>query len=100
MALPDPIDSLDKWLEELGYTSANDGAAEGVLTPLMCAVIAKRLEFVRELLERGIYVAAIRPPTVPEGTSRLRLSVMATHEESQLERAAEALIEAVKVNAV
>ena len=54
----------------------------------------------RELLERGIYVAAIRPPTVPEGTSRLRLSVMATHEESQLERAAEALIEAVKVNAV
>jgi 7-keto-8-aminopelargonate synthetase-like enzyme len=50
------------------------------------------LAAMRALLERGVYVAAIRPPTVPPGTSRLRLSVMATHTPQQLERAADALV--------
>ena len=43
----------------------------------------------------GIYVAAIRPPTVPPGTSRLRVSLMATHTEEQIRRAADAIIAAV-----
>ncbi len=43
------------------------------------------------LLERGIYAQAIRPPTVPAGTSRLRFSIMATHSRAQLDRALDAL---------
>lgn len=39
------------------------------------------------LLERGIYAQGIRPPTVPEGTSRLRFTVMATHTAAQIDRA-------------
>ena len=49
----------------------------------------------RDLLERGIYVAAIRPPTVPAGTSRLRVSLMATHTADQIAAAADAIIESI-----
>jgi 8-amino-7-oxononanoate synthase len=55
--------------------------------PRRAAAVAERL------LERGFYLAAIRPPTVPQGTSRLRLSLMATHTESEIAQLAEALVE-------
>ncbi|MEA2130287.1 MAG: 8-amino-7-oxononanoate synthase, partial [Solirubrobacteraceae bacterium] len=41
--------------------------------------------------ERGVFAQAIRPPTVPEGTSRLRLAVMATHAKDELRDAARVL---------
>jgi 8-amino-7-oxononanoate synthase len=46
-------------------------------------------------LEGGVYAQAIRPPTVPDGTSRLRLSVMASHEPGELRDAAEVIAAAV-----
>ena len=45
----------------------------------------------RAALERGVFAQAIRPPTVPEGTSRLRLVAMATHTGADLRRAAAVL---------
>ena len=45
----------------------------------------------RRALEGGVYAQAIRPPTVPEGTSRLRLTVLAGHEPDQLTEAAAVL---------
>ena len=39
-------------------------------------------------LERGVFVQAIRPPSVPEDSSRLRLTVLASHSTSELRRAA------------
>jgi 8-amino-7-oxononanoate synthase len=46
-------------------------------------------------LRDGVYAQAIRPPTVPEGTSRIRLTVMATHSEDELRAAARVIAEAV-----
>lgn len=44
----------------------------------------------RSLFERGVFVQGIRPPTVPAGTSRLRITPIATHSEAQLTRALDA----------
>jgi glycine C-acetyltransferase/8-amino-7-oxononanoate synthase len=46
-------------------------------------------------LERGVFAQAIRPPTVPDGTSRLRLAVMASHTKSELREAGRVLAAAV-----
>jgi len=50
-----------------------------------------RVNMSRELLKQGIFVQAIRPPTVPLGTARLRLTVMATHTKEDLDRLLNAL---------
>ncbi|MEG0331147.1 MAG: 8-amino-7-oxononanoate synthase [Clostridium sp.] len=45
------------------------------------------LKFSSLLYEEGIYIPCIRPPTVPEGTSRLRISLMATHSYDEIDYA-------------
>lgn len=57
-------------------------------TPIIPVIIGDAetaVLFARKLEENGVYVPAIRPPTVPKGESRIRLTVMATHTEEQLE---------------
>ncbi len=68
---------------------------ESQILPVVIGEAEQALAVATRLLERGIYVAAIRPPTVPAGTSRLRLSLMATHSEDHIERVATALMESV-----
>ncbi len=54
------------------------------------AVIASR-----KLLEKGFYVAAIRPPTVPADTSRLRVTLSAAHREEDVDTLVDTLRQAV-----
>jgi 8-amino-7-oxononanoate synthase len=49
------------------------------------------MEVSNTLLERGVFVQGIRPPTVPRGTSRLRLSLMSTHTAANIDTALRAL---------
>jgi len=63
------------------------------IVPLVVGEPAAAMAACRAALERGVFAQAIRPPTVPEGTSRLRLVAMATHEEADLRRAAAVLRE-------
>lgn len=56
------------------------------IMPLMMYDEAKALRFSKKLLEEGIYIPAIRPPTVPKGASRLRLTVSAGHSREEIER--------------
>jgi len=65
-------------------------------TPIQPLLIGESVEAVRisqRLRERGILVPAIRPPTVPQGTARLRISLSAAHQPCDVLRLAEALQE-------
>jgi glycine C-acetyltransferase/8-amino-7-oxononanoate synthase len=59
------------------------------IVPLVVGEERATMRFCQEAIERGIFAQAIRPPTVPEGTSRLRLTVMASHTAAELRSAAE-----------
>lgn len=61
------------------------------IQPLLLGTEADALACSAALAERGLLVTAIRPPTVPAGTSRLRITLCALHEPEQVEQLLEAL---------
>ena len=59
--------------------------------PLIVGDAAEAVRASERALEKGVFAQAIRPPTVPAGSSRLRLAVMASHTKSELREAAQVL---------
>ena len=53
--------------------------------PVLLGSEERALEVSQRLLDRGFLVAAIRPPSVPQGTSRLRITVTASHSAAQID---------------
>jgi glycine C-acetyltransferase/8-amino-7-oxononanoate synthase len=79
-------------------------AAEGLvaaasttqIVPIEIGEAEPTMALCERALERGVFAQGIRPPTVPEGSSRLRFTVMATHEPEELRRAAHEVGEAAR----
>jgi 8-amino-7-oxononanoate synthase len=86
-ALRARIDQLARGLRALGF----EARGESAIFSLVLGDEARALEASARLLERGVLVKAIRPPTVPPGTSRLRVSVMASHSALQVSALLDAL---------
>ncbi|TKB46812.1 8-amino-7-oxononanoate synthase [Ferrimonas sediminicola] len=63
------------------------------IKPLMVGDSHKALALSAALREKGLWIGAIRPPTVPAGQARLRLTLSASHSDEQLVALAEALNE-------
>jgi 8-amino-7-oxononanoate synthase len=70
--------------------------SETQIVPVMVGDPELTVQLSELALERGVFAQGIRPPTVPEGTSRLRLATMATHRGSELVRAAKVLGDAAR----
>lgn len=64
---------------------------ESPIVPIVVGECERAKRASRRLLDRGIHCSAIRPPTVPEGTSRLRVTLSAAHDEADVDHLLEAL---------
>lgn len=75
------------------------GELIGPIQPIVIGANADALAASRRLGERGFLVSAIRPPTVPEGTARLRITLTASHTCEQIDGLLDALAAAVRAEA-
>ncbi|MEJ7875774.1 MAG: 8-amino-7-oxononanoate synthase, partial [Solirubrobacterales bacterium] len=64
------------------------GSSRTQIIPVMVGDARRATALCERALDGGVFAQAIRPPTVPDGTSRLRLTVMANHRADELEKAA------------
>lgn len=59
--------------------------SSSAIQPLIIGDSEKALKISQALFEKGFYVGAIRPPTVPKNTARLRITLSADHTQTQIE---------------
>lgn len=97
-AEPERLDRLRAGCRQLadglrGMGLAPRSPSDGAIVPIVVGGAEAALSLHDELRERGFLVPAIRPPTVPRGTSRLRVSLTAAHDDRQISGLLEALSE-------
>ena len=80
-------------LRSLGYTL---GATRSQILPVIIGEARATMVVAHAILQRGVFAHGIRPPTVPEGTSRIRVTPMATHTQDHLSRTLDAFAAAGK----
>jgi 8-amino-7-oxononanoate synthase len=92
---PEMVGKLQANADVLRAELAREGfAVEGSSTQIVPLVVGDpdlAMTVCEHALESGVFAQAIRPPTVPAGTSRLRLALMATHTRDELRAAARTL---------
>ena len=91
--LRDNADFLAKELTTLGYTLAN---SRSQILAIIIGPTSQTMALAAELFSQGIFAPGIRPPTVPDNTSRIRLTPMASHTPEDMEYTVSAFAEAGK----
>jgi 7-keto-8-aminopelargonate synthetase-like enzyme len=84
-------------LQDAGLDTAN---SQSQIIPIIIGDTVKTLSFSNSLKEKGILAIAIRPPSVPKDTSRLRLSVTLGHSRELLEETAGIIIDCARQEGV
>lgn len=84
--LTTPLDRARRFTGALGLPTA-----QSPIVPLLLGDAGMALRAAADLEKQGLLAVAIRPPTVPPGTARLRLAFSALHTEAQVDRLVEAV---------
>lgn len=88
--------ALTRRFRELALTAGITlAASETPIQPILLGSAQEAMRASNALLERGFFVAAIRPPTVPADTSRLRVTFSASHRDTDVENLVVALADVV-----
>jgi 8-amino-7-oxononanoate synthase len=74
---------LGSALAELGYRV---GTSPGPIVPVVVGTPDRAIRLASRLFDAGLFAPAIRPPTVPEGTSRIRITLSAAHSDDDVKR--------------
>ncbi len=92
VASTSPLIRRQLWARVAQLSAALGVDMKSPIVPII--VNSERLALKRshELLEQGIHVTAVRPPTVPKGTSRLRIALSAAHTQQQVNDLIDALV--------
>src|SRR6476619_3755762 len=97
---PRRVDRLQRNAKIMREALAGQGLDTGDSTtqvlPLVVGEADDAVRVCERALEKGIFAQEIRPPTVPEGSSRLRLGVMASHTRAELPAAARILAQSMR----
>jgi 8-amino-7-oxononanoate synthase len=88
ICLKQNADTLRKQLAESGL---NIGQSTTHIIPVIIGSSAQAVQTAQQLKQQGYYLTAIRPPTVPAGTERLRISVQSDHTPTQIQGLCSAL---------
>jgi 8-amino-7-oxononanoate synthase len=101
---PQRVDKLQRnarvLRDALAAEGVDTGGSETQIVPLVVGGAADAMVACEKALRKGVFAQAIRPPTVPDGSSRLRLAVMASHTGAELRQAAKVLAAAVPARPV
>jgi len=93
-ALWNNVRCIKERLESLGIDMIS---SQSQIIPLLIGDTQKAVDISKLLYERGILIPAIRPPTVPANSSRLRMTVMSSHTQADLESLFNSLREVVNL---
>jgi 8-amino-7-oxononanoate synthase len=82
---------VQRWRSAADALGLPLSASQTPIQPLIVGDAARALALSRALMSAGFWVAAIRPPTVPRGSARLRISFSAAHCDADVDALAETL---------
>lgn len=82
--------------KQLRKNGFKDNSGSTQIIPVMVGDSSKALAIAEELQKNKMYVKAVRPPTVPEGSARLRFSITRFHKEADLKKCARVLADAMR----
>jgi len=88
----DNVGFFKSGLKEMGLDTME---SQTQIIPVLIGDNERAVDFSKRLFEKGVLIQAIRPPTVPKGKARLRISLMATHSKEDLQEALEVMEEVI-----
>ena len=90
------VENRSRFVDRLRQGGLSVAEHPSPILPIITGAPEPTMTASERLLAEGYFVQGIRPPTVPAGSCRLRATLMAVHQQADLDAAAQAIVQAVK----